>query len=231
MTLAGEAAARSWLQDALGTDDAAMARLERLAAMLLEENERQNLVARGTLPHLWLRHIVDSAQLLRVPRETVPAGPWLDLGTGAGFPGLVIAALEPDRPVTLVDSRKLRTDWLERAAETLELLNVTVATARVEDLPDATASVISARAFAPLEKLLALSARFSSPETLWLLPKGASAQHELQMLSREWNHLFHVEQSLTDPAAGIIAGRLLGSSTAHTSTAHTGKNRKKGNRR
>jgi 16S rRNA (guanine527-N7)-methyltransferase len=226
MTLSDEAAARTWLQDSLGADDAAMARLERLAALLLEENERQNLVARGTLPHLWVRHIVDSAQLLRVPRETVPDGQWLDLGTGAGFPGLVIAALEAARPVTLVDSRKLRTDWLQRAVDALELANVTVLTARVEDLPDASVSVISARAFAPLDKLLTLSARFSSPDTLWLLPKGASAQHELQMLSREWNHLFHVEQSLTDPAAGIIAGRLLG-----TSTAHTGKLRKKGNRR
>lgn len=226
MSISGEEEAQAWLRDVLGADAAAMARLDQLAAMLLAENERQNLVARGTLPQLWTRHIVDSAQLLRVPRETIPAGEWLDLGTGAGFPGLVIAALEPDRPVTLVDSRKLRTEWLQRAVDALELANVTVLTARVEDLPDAAASVISARAFAPLDKLLALSARFSSPETLWLLPKGASAQHELQMLSRDWNHLFHVEQSLTDPAAGIIAGRLL-----RTSTAHTGKLRKKGNRR
>ncbi|MFN4223077.1 MAG: RsmG family class I SAM-dependent methyltransferase, partial [Novosphingobium meiothermophilum] len=76
-----------------------MARLRQLVSLLAEENQRQNLVARGTLPHVWVRHIVDSAQLLHVSRETVPDGAWLDLGTGAGFPGLVIAALQPDRPV------------------------------------------------------------------------------------------------------------------------------------
>ncbi|MCH7630095.1 MAG: 16S rRNA (guanine(527)-N(7))-methyltransferase RsmG, partial [Proteobacteria bacterium] len=149
-----------------------MARLGRLADLLVEENTRQNLVARGTLPHVWQRHILDSAQLLAcVPRGTMPAGPWLDLGTGAGFPGLAVAALEPDRPVTLVDSRRLRTDWLARAAADLRLANVDVVLSRVEDLPTRQYAVISARAFAPLDKLLHLSARFSTPETLWLLPK------------------------------------------------------------
>lgn len=226
MNLSSEADAKAWLREVLGADDAAMARLELLAQLLVAENERQNLVARGTLPHVWQRHIIDSAQLLCVPRETVPPGTWLDLGTGAGFPGLVIAALEPERSVILVDSRRLRTEWLQKAADELGLPHVQVLLSRVEDLADIVASVISARAFAPLDRLLALSARFSSPETLWLLPKGASAQHELQMLPANWSHMFHVEQSLTDPAAGVIAGRLLGNSIAHT-----GKLRKKGNRR
>ncbi|MCW1382249.1 16S rRNA (guanine(527)-N(7))-methyltransferase RsmG [Novosphingobium sp. KCTC 2891] len=227
-----EAEALAWLTEELSVDAAGMARLERIAALLLEENERQNLVARGTLPHLWQRHIVDSAQLLgAVPRETMPVGPWLDLGTGAGFPGLVIAALEPDRPVTLVDSRRLRTDWLARAASELGLANVEVVLARVEDLPTRSYAVLSARAFAPLDKLLALSARFSTPETLWLLPKGAKAQHELEALPESWQHAFHVEQSLTDPAAGLIVGRLLGGgpaakSSSNASTRSVGKNRK-----
>jgi 16S rRNA (guanine527-N7)-methyltransferase len=76
-------------------------------------------------------------------------------------------------------------------------------------VPDTKAAVISARAFAPLDKLLDLSARFSTSATMWLLPKGASAQHELAEL-RGWAHMFHVEQSLTDPAAGIIVGTLTG---------------------
>lgn len=210
MVIDTEQAAKSWLRATLAVDDAALARLERLAQLLLEENDRQNLIAKGTIPHLWVRHIVDSAQLLAVSRETVPAGPWLDLGTGAGFPGLVIAALQPDRPVTLVDSRRLRTDWLRRAADTIGLDQVHVIQARVEDLPAEKFSVISARAFAPLEKLLEVSARFSTPETLWVLPKGASASHELQALSKRWRHVFHVEQSLTDSAAGIVTGHLLG---------------------
>lgn len=212
MTLSTEVEAQDWLRNVLGVDAAGMDRLSQLVALLLEENEKQNLVARGTLPHVWTRHIVDSAQLLHVSRGTLPDGPWLDLGTGAGFPGLAVAALQPDRIVTLVDSRRLRTEWLQRAADALGLVNVRVVLSRVEDLPSDPHAVISARAFAPLDKLVTLSARFSTPDTLWLLPKGAGAPHELQMLPESWRHMFHVEQSLTDPDAGIILGRLLGGS-------------------
>ena len=70
--------------------------------------------------------------------------------------------------------------------------------------------MISARAFAPLDRLLEVAARFSTSETLWLLPKGAKAQHELDALSEEWLRVFHVEQSLTDASAGIIVGHLQG---------------------
>ncbi len=207
--IAGEADAKAWLASRLGVDVEAMARLEGLVRALVQENERQNLVARASLEQVWVRHIADSAQLLDVSRETVPEGPWLDLGSGAGFPGLVIAALEPARLVTLVDSRRLRTDWLTRAVTALGLANVEVIHARVEDLPERHWRVISARAFAPLERLLDVAARFSTPETVWLLPKGAKAQHELEALSANWSHAFHVEQSLTDPSAGIITGQLL----------------------
>lgn len=219
MTIVTEAEAQAWLPDVLGVDAPGMERLEQLVALLLEENERQNLVARGTLPHVWVRHIVDSAQLLHVSRETLPDGEWLDLGTGAGFPGLAIAALQPDRPVTLVDSRRLRTEWLQRAADALGLGNVRVVLSRVEDLPSGPRAVISARAFAPLDKLVTLSARFSTPDTVWLLPKGAGAAQELQMLPESWNHMFHVEQSLTDANAGVICGRLIGGSPPRPSNA------------
>jgi len=205
-----EAAAQAWLRDGLGVDDQAMAQLRALVQLLIAENEQQNLVARGSLASVWQRHIVDSAQLLHVSRET-GEGAWLDLGTGAGFPGLVIAALQPWRKVTLVDSRRLRTEWLARAAAALGLDAVEVILARVEDLPTRTFDVISARAFAPLDRLLGLSARFSTPQTLWLLPKGAKASHELTELDKAWRHTFHVEHSLTDSAAGILVGRVLGS--------------------
>lgn len=223
MTITTEADAKSWLRDKVDADDSAMGRLTTLVELLLEENERQNLVARGTLPHVWVRHILDSAQLLHVSRETLPDGGWLDLGTGAGFPGLAIAAIQPDRPVTLVDSRRLRTEWLQRAADAMELRNVRVVLSRVEDLTSAPHAIISARAFAPLDKLVTLSARFSTPDTVWLLPKGAGAQHELDMLSESWRHLFHVEQSLTDPSAGIIAGRLLEGAPQTRSSSRKGK--------
>ncbi len=226
MTVASEAEARDWLAARHGD---AMARLDVLAAALREENARQNLVSKPSLKSVWQRHILDSAQLLHVSRETVPEGPWLDLGSGAGFPGLVIAALQPSRPVTLVDSRRLRTEWLSRAAALMGLGNVEVVLSRVEDLAERHWQVISARAFAPLDRLLDVAARFSTPETLWLLPKGAKAQHELDALGAEWNRVFHVEHSLTDPAAGIIVGNLQG----RADTVRTGKSaqRKRGSGR
>lgn len=218
--------ARAWLRDVAGADAQAMERLDLLTHMLVVENDQQNLVSRGTLDSVWSRHVVDSAQLLTVPRETLPEGDWLDLGTGAGFPGLVIAALQPARSVTMVDSRRLRTEWLERAAGAMGLANARIVLSRVEDLPDAKFSVISARAFAPLERLLGISIRFSTPHTLWLLPKGAKARHEVDMLPKNWRHTFHVEQSLTDSAAGVIVGRVAGPANPHCADAL--RQRKKG---
>lgn len=206
--IADEAQARAWLTSLPQADAAAMDRLERLVALLTEENRRQNLVSAASLGEVWRRHIVDSAQLLiHVPRET--SGPWLDLGTGAGFPGLAIACLLPASEVLMVESRAKRIDWLSRAIEALDLPAARVLGQRLELVEDTRASVISARAFAPLEKLLGLSARFSTTSTVWLLPKGRSARQELQELTG-WNHMFHVEQSLTDPDGGIIVGTLNG---------------------
>lgn len=202
-----EANARDWLRQLPECDDESMDRLARLVALLGEENQRQNLVSAASLSEVWQRHILDSAQLLKyVPRGT---SPWLDLGTGAGFPGLVVAALRPDADVLLVETRKRRIEWLERACDALGLVRTKVIGQRLEDVPTRQIAVISARAFAPLDRLVALSARFSTRDTIWLLPKGRSAQQELQML-RGWIHTFHVEQSLTDPTAGVIAGTLQG---------------------
>lgn len=203
-----EAAAQAWLAARPEWDALAAERIDRLIALLAEENTRQNLVAAASLSVVWQRHIVDSAQLLaHVPRET--SSPWLDLGTGAGFPGLVIAALRPECEVVMVESRARRVEWLERARLALGLERACVIGSRLELVPSRSFRVISARAFAPLPKLLELSARFSTKDTLYLLPKGRSAQQELLELNR-WNHLFHVEQSLTDTEAGVIVGQLLG---------------------
>jgi 16S rRNA (guanine527-N7)-methyltransferase len=206
--IASEAEARDWLGTLPECDDKAMARLEALAAMLAEENARQNLVSGASLDMVWQRHIADSAQLLmHVPRET--SSPWLDLGTGAGFPGLVVAALRPEARVVMVESRPLRAEWLERVRIALQLDQAEVLSQRLELIESAPYCAISARAFAPLDRLLRLSARFSTAATVWLLPKGRSAQQELHEL-RAWQHMFHVEQSLTDSASGIIVGTLQG---------------------
>lgn len=203
-----EGQARDWISRQPFCDQTALERLECLVAMLREENARQNLVSRASLDEVWRRHIADSAQLLlHVPRET--RAPWLDLGTGAGFPGLVVAALLPGDPVWMVESRSRRIDWLCRVCEMLGLGWAEVIGRRLETVELRHAAVISARAFAPLDKLLDLSVRFSTTDTIWLLPKGASAQHELEEL-RGWRHRFHVGPSLTDSSAGIIVGTLAG---------------------
>ncbi len=201
-----EAAARGLVLK-LG-DEAALARLDRFVELLREENDRQNLVSKTSLTQVWRRHIADSAQLLRhVPRETPP---WLDLGTGAGFPGQIIAAMRPEWDIRLIESRKKRVEWLERVNRELGLTNCRVIGARLEDVESVPAGVISARAFAPMVKLLALSQRFSTAETVWLLPKGRSAAHELRQLAPNMRRLFHVEQSQTDPDSGIIVGSGVG---------------------
>ena len=205
--ITNESEALTWLRAQPGVDAKALERLSLLVRLLTEENRLQNLVASASLAAVWQRHICDSAQLLRfVPRGTTP---WLDLGTGAGFPGLVIACLNPDAQVVLVESRGRRVDWLERASERLSLRHVRIAGDRLERVQPFAAAAISARAFAPLPRLIELAAPFSTRDTVWLLPKGRSAAQELQELSG-WRHLFHVEQSLTDPAAGIIVGTLMG---------------------
>lgn len=210
MILHDEAEARTWFEALPEWNDAAAHRLAVLAAMLSAENQVQNLVAESSLSALWVRHFADSAQLLaHAPRET--CSPWLDLGSGAGFPGLVIAILRPECEVVMVESRTRRIDWLRRAAEKLQLANTSVAGCRLEALEARKFRAISARAFAPLPRLLDLSARFSTAETVWLLPKGRSARQELLDLTG-WNHMFHVEQSLTDPEAGVIVGTLAGRS-------------------
>ncbi len=206
--IADEASAQAWLKSLPEYDPLAQARLEQLVALLVEENARQNLVSAASLGHVWQRHIADSAQLLlHVPRGTF--GPWLDLGTGAGFPGLVIAILRPDIEMLMVESRPKRTAWLEQARSALGLGHARIIESRLELVESQAVAVISARAFAPLDRLLKLSARFSDANTRWLLPKGRSAAHELQALTG-WRHMFHVEHSLTDREAGLIVGRLNG---------------------
>ena len=203
--LRDEISARAFVEGL--TDAAGMLRLEALSAALINENQRQNLISRPSEAQMWVRHIADSAQLLRfVPRET-PSRPWLDLGTGAGFPGLVIAALRPEWKIVLVESRGRRVEWLEHMVRELDLGNCRVEGRRLELVEPFKASVISARAFAPLEKLLSLSAPFSTKATTYLLPKGCSAAQELQAMPRKIRGMFHVEQSLTDEEAGIIVSK------------------------
>lgn len=174
-------------------------RLEAIVRLVIEENNAQNLVSAASLDEIWTRHIADSVQLLRF----ADAGPWLDLGTGAGFPGLVVGAMATF-PVILCETRRLRGEFLHRVAEDLCLTNVTVRCARVEALEAMSVATISARAFAPLGKLLALAHRFSTEKTRWVLPKGRNASQELASVRSAWHGDFRLEPSVTDPESHII---------------------------
>ena len=201
--------AQEWLRIHLNVSRETMEKLESFVVYLIRESASQNLIAASTIDSIWSRHIVDSAQLLIHLPAPLPSGAWLDLGSGAGFPG-IIAALLTNMHVTLVESRAKRIDYLQRAITMLNLEGrVTVAGMTLEKLKTASFSVISARAFAPLPRLLALSARFSTKNTFWLLPKGRNAAMELDDARLHWSLDFHVAPSVTDDEAGIIVGKLL----------------------
>lgn len=192
--------ARTWIRAHVPreTED----RLVRLVELVLDEMPRQNLIAASTADHIWARHIVDSAQLVALAGT---ARSWIDLGSGAGFPGIVAALMIPTLRMTLVESRRKRIDFLVLLAESLGLADrVTVAGKRLEMLEQSQHDVISARAFAPLDRLLPLAHRFSHRETRWLLPKGRSAASELEAVRGSWQGDFRIEPSRTDSEAAII---------------------------
>jgi len=176
-------------------------RLEAYIALLREEVGRQNLISTSTLEQIWERHILDSGQLVR--HEPHAGASWVDVGSGAGLPGIVIACLV-DGPVTLVEPRRLRAEFLHKVSESLHLRAKVVAAKaeRVEGKFDA----ITARAVASLTQLLKISAHLSTRKTVWALPKGRGAEAELAEARRTWQGNFRVEPSVTDAASFIVVG-------------------------
>jgi 16S rRNA (guanine527-N7)-methyltransferase len=176
-------------------------KLEAYSALLREESGRQNLVSASTLGHLWERHILDSAQLVRF--EPHVGATWADIGSGAGLPGIVIACLV-DGPVTLIEPRRLRAEFLHKIAESLDL-NALVVLGKAERA-QGSYDVITARAVTNLAQLLKISAHLSTRKTVWALPKGRSAEAELVEIEQSWQGTFHVERSVTDADSYIVVG-------------------------
>lgn len=182
-----------------------MERLDLYVMCLEKWQQRINLVARSTLAQVWHRHMADSAQaLLQTPQA---AESWVDLGSGAGFPGLVVAALAADRrpalQVTLVESDGRKAAFLATAAQAMGL-PVVIKHNRAEDLPAQPYDIVSARALAPLPALLPLAYRFSGQTTTCLFLKGAQADRELTAARRDWHIRAQSVASLTDPAATLL---------------------------
>jgi 16S rRNA (guanine527-N7)-methyltransferase len=174
-------------------------KLQTYAALLRDESKRQNLVSASTIERLWERHILDSAQLVRF--EPHAGASWADLGSGAGLPGIVIACLV-EGPVTMIEPRKLRAEFLHKLCEQLRI-NASVLFCKAERA-EGQFDVITARAVAPLAQLLKISAHLSTRKTVWALPKGRSAERELVEAQHSWQGAFHVEQSVTDADSEIV---------------------------
>lgn len=173
-------------------------RLRAYVSLLLDENSRQNLIGPTTIDAAWDRHILDSAQLYPL----LKSGAVLDIGSGAGLPGIVIAALS-ERSVTLCEPRRLRTSFLEQVVSALSLANVTVLRGKVRSL-SGTFPNITARAVAPASELFRMALPLSRPDTQWVFPKGRSAQKELDEVRSAWQGDFRLEPSRTDATASIL---------------------------
>jgi len=196
--------AQGWVAEQFGA--AAVDALARYAALLAAANERQNLVAPSSLATVWTRHLVDSAQLALLDDAR---GLWLDVGSGGGLPGMVLALLL-DRPFLLCEPRRLRAAFLTETADVLGIsAQVTVAQQRVETL-STPAATISARAVGSIETLFTAAAACSDSTTTWILPRGKSGRGELETVGRPAQGMFHVKQSLTDPQAVIVVARGIG---------------------
>jgi 16S rRNA (guanine527-N7)-methyltransferase len=185
------------------------ARLDRFVDVLLAWQEHTNLIAASTEASIWTRHIADSLQLLPLARN---ARVWADLGSGAGFPGLVIAcalAEEPGAQVHLVESNRKKSTFLREAIGATQVPAV-VHTARIEDFVENTAEkieVATARAVAPLPALLPMVYPLLKRGIFGLFPKGQDVVVELTEAAKCWKLHYSLVQSLTDPKGKIVIVR------------------------
>ena len=176
-------------------------RLEIYAALLVKWQKAINLVGPATLPDLWRRHMLDSAQLLPLlpPIGGESDGGITDFGSGAGFPGLVLAALT-ERPVQLVDSDVRKCAFLRETAQAMGIGNrVAVHARRFDALKPWMSPVVTARACAPLDQLLGWTAPFADAKTVFLFLKGAKVDDELTAAAKHWTMDIERQASIADP--------------------------------
>ena len=188
----------------LGVARETVSRLSTYVDLLCKRNEQLNLVAESTLPQVWRRHMLDSAQLLDLIPDS--ARTIIDLGSGAGFPGLVLAIMLADRPgltVHLVESIQKKCRFLGEVAEATGA-PVKVHCARAEALSGLKADVITARAVAPLDKLLGMAWPFFGPGTIGLFPKGKSVADELTLAGKSWKLDSTPVPSRSDPSGTVL---------------------------
>ncbi len=181
-----------------------MHRLEAFEALLIKWNAHINLISRASLEDLWHRHILDSVQAYQV----APTGmTWADLGSGGGFPGLVVAILaaeqQPDMSVTLIESDQRKSEFLRAAAREVGIA-CKVLPERVEAADPQGADIVSARALGDLSVLLGYAERHLAKDGTALFLKGVTWQKELDTARLEWRFDFDVIESRTMPGAAIL---------------------------
>ena len=198
-----------------------LARLKVYANLLSDWNSCHNLVSQRSLEDLWRRHFWDSAQL--APLIPADSKTLADLGSGAGFPGLVLAEmLRGQTKVTLFEATSKKCEFLKTAAQKMEL-PVFVENRRMEDAAPHRFDVITARACAPLPKLLSYAQYFSGPNSVCLFLKGQNVGAELTEAHKSWRIKVRQIPSLTDPSGMILELRELSPDVrAHQKTARPG---------
>ncbi|MBH90108.1 MAG: 16S rRNA (guanine(527)-N(7))-methyltransferase RsmG [Magnetovibrio sp.] len=188
-------------QEATNANDEALQRLLVYSELLEKWQKKINLVSSSSIVELWKRHMLDSAQLLPLlPRQGCSI---LDFGSGAGFPGLVLA-LMGELQVTLVESDQRKCVFLsEVIRKTRVVASVRVQNCRIENLPSGKVDVVVSRGLAPLEKLLVLAERFLRSDSICLFLKGKKVDEELKEIQKNWYMKATKFQSRSDPC-GII---------------------------
>ena len=192
-----------------GVSRETLARLKVFVATLADWNTRHNLVSRSSLQDVWRRNVWDSAQL--APLIPALANSLVDLGSGAGFPGLVLAVLMHDRAAfrtVLYESTRKKVEFLSAAAESVGV-PVELRCRRIEEASTEIFDVVTARACAPLVKLLGYAHRFQGPETINLLFKGQDVEAELTKAHKSWNMQAIRHPSQSDPSGTILEIRRL----------------------
>lgn len=178
-------------------------RLEVFVETLERWQKAINLVSRNTLDGVWKRHILDSAQV--VPLIPATAETLADLGSGGGFPGLVIAAMRPDLRVTLIESDARKAAFLGEVGRRMGLENQPkIAISRIEAAPPAAADIVTARALAPMKQLLHWAQRHRKDTAICLFHKGKDWQAEVEEAKKEWDFSPEPIASVTDRDAVIL---------------------------
>ncbi|MGR3621235.1 16S rRNA (guanine(527)-N(7))-methyltransferase RsmG [Pseudophaeobacter sp.] len=180
-------------------------RLQIFESVLLKWNPKINLVSKNSLGHLWQRHIVDSLQVYDCAGTMGQT--WLDIGSGGGFPGLVVAILaaerSPQTKFTLIESDQRKSAFLRTAARECGV-SVSVLSKRIEQVPALNADILSARALTDLDGLLEFAERHLSKSGTALFPKGESWKNEVDKAEQRWRFDVEPITSLTETEAVIL---------------------------